>query len=220
MRSQLCQCHNHQDRGLITQCPCVQCTGTAGAGLVTHWCQLPAQCSWSLLTDGLWWLLCVLSSDPSRTLGDTEHCDSAALYTLVSTRTQPTFLAFLLRVGPSGDSGSGGPLRLRSWLSELFTENDVNTDTRSDTRDRGLQRPGWCPGAQSVPSNVLTQTGGMWDWQHTSSRHAALVTSHPARDKSSELRKPRRAESSVITGSWEQLRTGSTGLCCPACAAL
>lgn len=141
MRSQLCQCHNHQDRGLITrvsQCPCVQC-GLRGLGdsLVS------AACSELLLTAHNTWLVSsalssVLSSVPSRTLGDTEHCDSAALYTLVSTRTQPTFLAFLLRVGPSGDSGSGGPLRLRSWLSELFTESDVNTDTRSDTRDWGL----------------------------------------------------------------------------------
>ena len=119
----------------------------------------------------------MMSSVLPRTLWETEHCHcQGCTLWLHSDTTQPTFLAFLLGVGPSGDSGSGG--RPDSGPGcRSYSQNDVNTDKR----DSGEGGQAWYPG-DGASVRVLTQSGGMWDWQHT--RPDTLPphhTSHPAR---------------------------------------
>ena len=97
-----------------------------------------------------WWCCDHYSCVLSRTLWDTEPLTAGPHCTLwsLSARSQPTFLAFLLRVGPSGDSGSGsgrsGPVLVVRVIHRTL---NVTSSARHEERhgDWGLQRPHWCP---------------------------------------------------------------------------
>ena len=104
----------------------------------------------------------------------------------------------------------------RSWLSELFTEHWTwrqNPDTRRHTGTGGSRGH-----TDVLLVWVLTQTGGMWDWQHElQTRRAALVTHNtvspgPGQEHSQSW------ENRAEQVERPELRTGSAGprLYCPA----
>ena len=103
----------------------------------------------------------------------------------------------------------------RSWLSELFTEHWTwrqNPDTRRHTGTGGSRGH-----TDVLLVWVLTQTGGMWDWQHElQTRRAALVTHNtvspgPGQEHSQSW------ENRAEQAERPELRTGSAGprLYCP-----
>ena len=195
-------------------------------GWVTHWCQLPAQSSWSLLT--------TLNTDPdgwgvlSSELCPLSHSRRYwALWQRCTVHSglhsdTTNFLGFLTqsewgRVGtraPSGRSGSGPGC-------QSYSQRVTSTQTRGATRETR--------GSRGQAGVLELSLFSLMCWRRLVACGTDNTQAPDTQPWSHHTRPGTRAESwenraeqsrAVITGSWEQPRTGSTGLCCPACAAL